>query len=194
MKDYVSAEIRGGFFVNIKCFRYNDISNTDNGLLNNLIRSVWEDTDTSEIHPKEMNAVSFCAKINDIFIGYAGVIDWNIRVRNKIFKMCALSCVCTQPSYRKKGTGSYLVKKATEWIIKNDSIDVGLFTCSQENTGCWERAPRLILKESDRNRAYRSDIMGLNVFKLLVSNRAKSHAEYFENGIINLNFPEGKFI
>lgn len=186
--------------MNIKFFQYNHISDTDQRLLANLLRSVWEDTDTKEIHPQEMDAVSFCAIADNIFIGYVGVIKWNIRIEDKTFKMCGLSCVCTHPSYRKCGIASGLVKKATEWILQNDEFDIGLLTCSQENTpfyektGFWQRSPCLVLEESDRTGAYRSDIMGLDVFKLLVSHEAKWYADYFEHGTITLNFPKGKFI
>ena len=186
--------------MNIRFFKYNDISDADKYLLDDLLHSVWENTDTKEIHPQEMDAVSFCAMANDIFIGYAGVVIWDICVRDKEFKMCGLSSVCTHPSYRKIGIGSSLVKKATEWMMQNDQFDIGLFTCSQENisfyenVGFWRKSPGLILKESDREGAYKSDIMGLNVFKLLISHKAQLYASYFESEIINLNFPEGKFI
>ena len=181
-------------------YSYNNISNVDKCLLDDLLHSVWNDIDTTEIHPQEMDARSFCAVANNMLIGYVGVIMWNIRVRDKMFNMCGLSCVCTRPSYRKNGVGSGLVKKANKWIMQNDNFDVGLFTCSQENAsfyekvGFWQRSPGLILKESDRKGAYKSDIMGLNVFKLLVSHKARLYANYFENGIITLNFPKGKFI
>ena len=60
--------------MDIKKFRYNHISDTDRRLLGNLLRSVWEDMDTREAHPEEMDAMSFCAVDGDRFIGYAGVI------------------------------------------------------------------------------------------------------------------------
>lgn len=181
-------------------YDYNNISSADKCLLDDLLHSVWSDTDTAEIHPREMNAMSFCAVVNNIFVGYAGVITWNICVQDETFNMCGLSCVCTRPSYRKNGIGSGLVKKATGWIMQSGNLDVGLFTCSQEDTpfyeniGSWKSVSGLVLKESNRKGAYRSDMMGLNVFKLLVSHKARLYANYFENGIITLNFPEGKFI
>lgn len=115
--------------------------------------------------------------------------------------MCGLSYVCTHPSYRKIGVASGLVKKVTKWILQDTRFDIGLFTCSQENTpfyekmDCWQRSTGLVLAESDdRTGAYRSDIMSLNVFKLLISDEAKRYANYFENGIIILNFPKGQFV
>lgn len=186
--------------MNLKSFKYNHISDTDRRLLDDLLRSVWEDMDTKGIHPQEMDAISFCAISDNIFIGYVGVIKWTIRIGDKTFSMCGLSCVCTHPAHRKHGVASGLVRKATEWILQNGMFDIGLFTCSQENTpfyekvGLWKKSPGLILEESDQKGAYRSDIMGLNVFKLLVSHEAKQYADYFENGTITLNFPKGKFI
>lgn len=186
--------------MNIKFFQYNFISDTDQCLLADLLRCVWKDIDTKEIHPQEMDAVSFCTATDDMFVGYTGVIKWTICINGILFKMCGLSCVCTHPSYRKCGIGSALVKKATEWIVQNGDFDIGLFTCSQETAcfyekvGFWQKCHNLILKESNRDGAYKSDIMGLNVFKLLVSHKAQLYADYFENGIITLNFPKGKFI
>lgn len=186
--------------MDIKSFPYNDITEIDKQSLRDLFYLVWGNKDATDIHPKEMNAMSFCAIADNIFIGYAGVITWDICVWDKTFTMCGLSCVCTHPFYRKTGVGSGLVKKATEWITQNDKFDVGLFTCSKENTlfyeniGFWKKSTDLILKESDREEAYKSDIMGLNVFKLLISHKAQLYADYFENGIIILDFPKGKFI
>lgn len=85
-------------------YSYNNISNVDKCLLDDLLHSVWNDIDTTEIHPQEMDARSFCAVANNMLIGYVGVIMWNIRVRDKMFNMCGLSCVCTRPSYRKTGS------------------------------------------------------------------------------------------
>lgn len=186
--------------IDIKSFQYNYISNTEKYLLTNLLRSVWIDINTKEIHPQEMDAVSFCAVTDNIFVGYVGIVKWNICIQNKNFRMCGLSCVCTHPLYRKRGIGSDLVKKVTKWIIQNGNFDVGLFTCSPQNTsfyekiGFWEKTSNLILKESNREGAYQSDIMGLNVFRLLISHKAKRYMNYFENEVINLNFPKEIFI
>ena len=105
--------------MNLKSFKYNHISDTDRRLLADLLRSVWKDMDTKEIHPQEMDAVSFCAVSDNIFIGYVGVIKWTIRIGDKTFSMCGLSCVCTHPAHRKHGVASGLVRKATEWILQN---------------------------------------------------------------------------
>jgi ribosomal protein S18 acetylase RimI-like enzyme len=186
--------------MHIKVFKYNHISETDKRLLYDLICRVWEDTTNLDIHHKDMNATSFCAVEENRFIGYAGVVSWDIRIHGRPFRMCGLSCVCTHPEHRSSGIGSALVKQATEYILRNGTFDVGLFTCSQENTsfyehiGLWEKAKNLVLMESHRANAYRSDFMHLNVFRLLLSPKAKQYAEYFDNSIINLNFPQGRFI
>lgn len=184
----------------IKEFRYNNISEADRSLLINLISCVWKNEGGREIHLEEMNAMSFCALENNRFIGYAGVIEWNINVQDEIFRMCGLSCVCTHPLYRKRGLATNLVRRATDWIKQSNVLDIGLFTCSHEHVslykqvGFWEIAPNLIIKESDREGAYQSDIQDLDVFKLIISRKAKICADYFENTTINLNFPSGQFI
>ncbi len=185
----------------IKAVYYNAMSRADKLLLNNLLSEVWGGGEEMEdVHPREMNAMSFCAVAEDIFVGYAGVVSWDIRVHGETFRMCGLSCVCTHPRYRQKGIGKALVQQATGWMMQNPAFDIGLFTCCPlhttfyEKVGMWEKASNLVLKESNRIGAHSSDLLGLDVFKLLLSEKAKLHAAYFDNSILLLNFPEGKFI
>lgn len=184
----------------IKSFPYNDITEQDRQSLKQLFYLVWDDKDTKDIHPAEMNVISFCTMEGSEIISYAGVVSWPINVKDESFKMCGLSCVFTHPEYRKRGIGNFLVKKVTEWIIQCDRFDIGLFTCSQENTsfyehiGLWDKCPHLVLKESNREGAYVSRQLQLNVFRLLISTKAKRYAELFENTTITLDFPEKKFI
>lgn len=186
--------------MDIKEFRYNNASEVNVCLINDLFSDVWGDVNAKEIHPKEMDAMSFCAMSGNKCIGYVGVISWDIKVQEEIFKMCGLSCVCTHPQFRKRGVATQLVKRATEWILQCNNFDIGLFTCSYQNTpfyeniGLWEIDPGVILKESSREGAYISNLLHLNVFKLLISQKSKSYADYFENTTILLNFPEGRFI
>lgn len=182
----------------IKTFRYNEISQKDQALLNDLLLDVWHCI-TSSTYPEEMNAMCFCAVEEEKFIGQAGVITWNIKVKGKSFKMCALNCVSIHSQHRKKGIGRLLVKRATEWIMQSDCFDIGLFTCSVENAafyervGKWEGAPDLVIK-SDKKGRYASDEFGLKVFKLLISEKAKLYADAFKHNTIVLNFPRGYFI
>lgn len=183
--------------MNIKSFQYNHITETDKHSLENLFYLVWGENIN---HPQEMNVTSFCATEKHEIIGYVGVVSWDIEVKGTIFKMCGLSCVCTHPAHRRQGIGTTLVRKTTEWIMQYGKFDIGLFSCSQKNTsfyehiGLWKRCPNLTLKESDREGAYISDLLQLNVFKLLISTKAHLHANYFENSIITLNFLKGKFL
>lgn len=184
----------------IKSFRYNNITDSDARLLNDLLETVWKDNGRQTVHPPKMDAMSFCMTDKDKFISYTGVLTWDIQVKKQTFKMGALSCVCTHPLYRRKGIGKRLVKKATEWMCNSRFFDIGLFTCSPENipfyesTGLWKACPTLVLKESDRQGAYASDTLGLNVFRLLISEKSVSHISYFENTVITLDLPEGQFI
>lgn len=184
----------------IKSFLYNNITEIDQKSLERLFHFVWGDEMTGDIHPREMHARAFCVIENNEIICYVGVVSWDIHVVERSFKMCGLSCVCTHPKYRKQGLGTLLVEEATAWIIRCGGFDIGLFTCSQENVSfyerlnLWERCPNLILKESDREGAYISNLLHLNVFKMLISEKAKLYAHYFEDSTITLNFPKGKFI
>ena len=182
-------------------FPFNGISPSQQDSLKDLFNLVWDIKDVTTIHPKEMNATSFCAIIENSIVGYVGVISWNISVFDVKFTMCGLSCVCTHPSYRNLGVGTHLVQSATEWIIQNKGkFDIGFFTCAQEQLHFyhhiknWELCDNLILKESDSTDAFKSDNLNLHVFKLLIFPKAKSYAKYFNEGTIILNFPKGKFI
>ena len=45
------------------------------------------DKDTKDIHPAEMNVISFCAMEGSEIIGYAGVVSWLINVKDESFKV-----------------------------------------------------------------------------------------------------------
>lgn len=186
--------------MNIKTVPTNNITKVEKEAIQVLINTIWSNNNTPYIHPKEMNATSFYIADKNKIIAYLGVLSWGISIKTETFKMGGLSCVCTHPKYRKQGIGTELVRNATEWIIQKGEFDLGLFTCSQENTsfyehiGLWERCHNLIIKESNREGAYISNQMEVNVFRLLISEKAKQYTDYFENSIINLNFPSGEFI
>lgn len=152
--------------VEIKHFPHNDLPEADRLPLEQLFRIVWGDKAAGNLHPEEMQAVSFYAMQDHQALGYAGILSWTVRVRDRKFDLCGLSCVCTHPDYRRRGIGTALAKQATEWI----------------------------LRESNREGAYASDTLHLHVFGWLISRQAKQHADYFERGTITLDFPQRQFI
>lgn len=184
----------------VRRFCYDCIGVTDRLSLSALFGLVWGDGSIDGIHSKDMNTVSFCIVDDNEIIAYLGVVSWTIAVRGETFAMCGLSAVCTHPDYRRRGIGTLLVKEATRWIGECGQFDIGLFTCSRHNThfyenvGIWQRCPELVLREGDRNGAYRSDVLQLDVFKLLISEKAQFYSDFFEHSTITLNFPEGRFI
>ena len=103
---FVRYQVSERVIMDIKSFQYNNITEIDKQLLKSLLYLIWEDINIEDIHPQEMNVMSFCAIEKNEFIGYLGVVSWNIIVKNKTFKMCGLSCVCTHPEYREQGIGS----------------------------------------------------------------------------------------
>lgn len=181
-------------------FRYNDITETNARQLRDLLDTVWGNNERETVHPQEFNAMSFCASDGTKLIGYTGVLTWNIQADGQAFRMGALSCVSTHPSWRRMGIGSRMVREATAWMRNSGSFDVGLFTCSPENVpfynsiGSWQACPHLVLKESDCKGPYVSDQCGLHVFKWLISEKACLYASCFDNTIITLNLPKGHFI
>jgi len=181
-------------------FCYNSISDGMSRRLNDLISSVWGNVEGKPLHLRELNAMSFCAADGAKVVGYAGDLAWPVSVEGRMFRMGALSCVCTHPSYRKKGIGSWVVRSATKWMMDCSRFDVGLFTCASENVsfyekvGLWEERPCLILKESEREGAFVSDKLGLHVFRLLISDKARANESCFDNAVITLDLPEGLFI
>lgn len=47
--------------MDIKSFQYNNITEIDKQLLKSLLYLIWEDINIEDIHPQEMNVMSFCA-------------------------------------------------------------------------------------------------------------------------------------
>lgn len=180
-------------------FEYNKAPQQYKKQLKDLIQLVWP-TEDDEVHLNEFNVMSFCACLDEQVVGYAGVIRWSIYQEGDVYQMCGLSCVCTHPQYQGQGIGSMLIKAATDWIMKKSIADIGLFTCSPEHTkfyehaGVWKNDNSLVLKESIRKNAYISNQLGVDVLKVLISDRAKQHASDFMNTTIILNFPEKEFI
>ena len=88
---FVRYQVSERAIMDIKSFQYNNITEIDKQLLKSLLYLIWEDINIEDIHPQEMNVMSFCAIEKNEFIGYLGVVSWNIIVKNKTFKMCGLS-------------------------------------------------------------------------------------------------------
>lgn len=184
----------------IVSFQYNDAPNDYKKQLKQLIDLTWPTNNDAEIHLKEFNVMSFCAFLNEQIVGYAGVIRWCIPVKDSVYQISSLSCVCTHPKYQTQGIGKMVVQEATKWIMNESGVDVGLFTCSPklatfyEKTGIWKKDNSLVLKESHREGAYISNQLELDVLKVLISDKAKQHYDDFTNTTIVLNFPKGEFI
>ncbi|MGL4913634.1 MAG: GNAT family N-acetyltransferase [Romboutsia sp.] len=186
--------------IKIISFQYNDANKYYKKQIKHLTDIMWPSDNGDEAHLKEFNVMSFCACLDNEVIGYAGVIRWDIPGKHSTYKMSSLSCVCTHPKYQNQGIGKMVVQKATKWIVSDSCTDVGLFTCSPELTTFyeksreWKKDKNLVLKESDREGAYISSQLELDVLKILVSDEAKQYFNDFTNTTIVLNFPKGEFI
>ncbi len=181
-------------------FRYNEAPEINKNHIKSLINKVWNAGYNDEVHRKEYDAMSFCTYVGGQIAGYAGIISIDVTIKNNIYKLGALSCVCTHPGYQRQGIGSKTVQTATEWIICKSGLDAGMFTCYPqhaqfyEKSGIWTKDKSLILKGSPREDAISSSHLQLTVMKALFSEKAKSNASDFTKTTIVLNLPDGQFI
>lgn len=83
---FVRYQVLERAIMDIKSFQYNNITEIDKQLLKSLLYLIWEDINIEDIHPQEMNVMSFCAIEKNEFIGYLGVVSWNIIVKIKLLK------------------------------------------------------------------------------------------------------------
>lgn len=83
---FVRYQVSERVIMDIKSFQYNNITEIDKQLLKSLLYFIWEDINIEDIHPQEMNVMSFCAIEKNEFIGYLGVVSWNIIVKIKLLK------------------------------------------------------------------------------------------------------------
>lgn len=181
-------------------FRYNEAPEINKKHIKSLIYKVWNTGDNDEVHRKEYDAMSFCTYAGRQIAGYAGIIFLDIVIKDNIYKLGALSCVCTHPEYQRQGIGSKTIQTAAEWIINKSDLDAGIFTCYPhhasfyEKSGMWTRDNSLVLKGSPREDAISSYHLQLTVMKALFSEKAKSNVCDFTKNTIVLNLPDGQFI
>lgn len=184
----------------IVSFRYNEAPPVNKNNIKALLYKVWNIDDNEEIHPKDYDAMSFCSYLHKQMVGYAGIIFLDVKVKDNLYKLGALSCVCTHPEYQRQGIGSRTIHAATEWIINKSQVDIGFFTCYRqhaafyERSGIWTRDNSVILKGSPREDALSSHHLQLAVIKALFSEKSRLNASDFTNTTIVLNLPENQFI
>ena len=63
---FVRYQVSERAIMDIKSFQYNNITEIDKQLLKSLLYLIWEDINIEDIHPQEMNVMSFCAIENEL--------------------------------------------------------------------------------------------------------------------------------
>lgn len=56
---FVRYQVSERVIMDIKSFQYNNITEIDKQLLKSLLYLIWEDINIEDIHPQEMNVMSF---------------------------------------------------------------------------------------------------------------------------------------
>lgn len=152
------------------------------------------------VHATELHVRSFYIYSDGKIVSYAGVLQQTIRFDGHSFQFAGLSCVGTDPDYRREGLGSLVVSVATEWIENKERIDFGLLTCEPvlanfyHLAGAWEVAQDIVLVANDRVDALSSEHLHVVVLMRIFSEKAKKHEDLLRNTTINIDFPDGEFL
>jgi len=150
-------------------------------------------------HDPAFEALSFYIIADQRVVSYAAVVYITIRHAGEPLTAAGLSCVATDPAYRRHGLGSLVVAAATRSIL-DSTVDLGLFTCDPpltpfyERAGGWQVVPDVVLLGNQRPDALTSVGLGKAVLMRLVSDRAQRMALALEHAVIDLNLPPGQFV
>jgi GNAT superfamily N-acetyltransferase len=127
---------------------------------------------------------------------HAAVLRKEIEHGAERYLAFGLSCVVTQPSFRRKGFGRRIVGCATDYM-KRAIADLGIFTCDPHLApfyvfGGWEAAPDWPLIGGTRERPFASDRIGKLTIVRFFSERAKANRETMLSAPIQVDLGEGK--
>lgn len=156
-----------------------------------------EETFTPE-HDPALDALSFYLADNGRIISYAAVVHLSVIHAGETYRASGLSCVATDPDFRRRGLGTRVIAVATRAILDSDA-DLGLFTCDPPLTDFytqvgWSLAPNVVLIGNRMPGALSSATLGKGVLIRLISARAQAAAESLEQSVLDLNLPAGQFV
>jgi GNAT superfamily N-acetyltransferase len=150
------------------------------------------------LHDPALNAQSCFIRCNGQVISYAGVVTKTVQHAGQLFVVSGLSCVATDPAYRRQGLARRVVATATSYMA-HSGVDFGVFTCAPElvplyaRVGSWMMAPGVRLIGSRHAGALTSESLGVAVLMRLFSARAHAAAMTLLRGTIDLDLPDGQF-
>ncbi len=112
---------------------HSTITHSDKIRIIQLVRSIWPSKDGIE-HSNEEELELFFAdrpeerhiifKYDNVVSGYARVFLREIMIGERLFRNCALACVCVDESQRLRGYGHQIVRQAFKLV------DTGHYDCS----------------------------------------------------------------
>lgn len=151
------------------------------------------------LHDPALDALSFYLVDGGRVVSYAAVVHKQIVHEGATFWIAGLSCVATDPEYRRRGLGARAVGAATRYIA-DSTIDVGVFTCDPplaafyERAGAWQIAPDVVLIGNRHEGALTSASLQKAVLMRLFSAKARAAAGRLRRTTIDLDLPPGQFI
>ena len=150
------------------------------------------------LHDPALNAQSFFIHVNGQIVSYAGVVRKQILHDGQRFVVAGLSCVATDPDFRRRGLAGLVTTAATSFIARS-GVDFGVFTCAPElvplyaTQGSWMVAPGVRVIGSRDAGALTSASLGVVVLMRLFSPRAHAAASTLLSETIDLDLPLGQF-
>ena len=151
-------------------------------------------------HNENFQVRSFYIYQDNQIISYAAVIETIIEVNGESYTIAGLSSVTTHPDYRKKGFGTEVVAKASQWIIENKKIDFGIFTAQPhlvpfyKKVSDWKVEPNMLVVGNHEKDALTSTKIGAVVLVKFLSKKACEQESLLKNATINLEFSSGGFL
>ncbi|RIK38313.1 MAG: GNAT family N-acetyltransferase, partial [Chloroflexi bacterium] len=151
------------------------------------------------LHDPELNARSFLLRVAGRLVSYAGVVHFPLVHAGCTFSAAGLSSVATDPAEQRRGYAQRVVRAASAYIA-DSGVDLGIFTCAPhlvafyQEAGGWQPAPAVSLIGNSAPGALASNTLGVVVLLRLFSPRARAAADALSHGVIDLNFPPGRFI
>ena len=170
-----------------------------------LLDSIWPDlTETREgknletpIHDLSLNPICVMLVNKDgRILSYAAILSKKISHEGNSYQIAGLSCVATQQNQRSLGYGKKVVEVATQLIIENNAIDVGLFTCDHNIVPFYSKCGWSTLNDSyliggTREKPFPSNEHGKTTLIRFLSDKAKKNAKDFSKSPIYLELKEG---
>lgn len=112
-------------------------------------------------------------------ISHAAVIEKTIHHRGQSYKLIGLGGVLTHPQYQRRGYGTQIVKRATEYI-RSQKADVAVLFCDKKNINLYRRSgwevfsnPRITVGKNKKN-AHPQEEMTMILY---LSSKAKANKE-----------------